>query len=346
MSKSDMDNTDMNNTDMNNTGMSGVQQVEVGGDEDEARLDRWFRRRFPGLGHGRLEKLLRTGQVRVDGGRVKASTRLVAGQIVRVPPLGDVSQAPKPRKTIDLKDNEIADLHARVLYRDKDVLAFDKPAGLAVQGGTGTVRHLDAMLDALTFDAKERPKLVHRLDKDTSGVLLLARNTKAAKWLTEAFRDRLTRKVYWALVVGVPRPLEGKIDAKLAKMGGKGSERMQVDAREGKPAVSYYAVVEQAAQKAAWVALMPVTGRTHQLRVHLAAIETPIVGDHKYGGEEATVAGLSSKLHLHAREITIPRPSGKPLTIQAPLPEHMRKTWKFFDLNPNNDGDPFAELEL
>ncbi len=327
--------------------MSGVQQIEVGDDEDDARLDRWFKRRFPGLGHGRLEKLLRTGQVRVDGGRVKAATRVSAGQIVRVPPLGDKeTKPPAPRKTIDLKDAEVADLQARVLYRDQDVIAFDKPAGLAVQGGTGTTRHLDAMLDALTFDAKERPKLVHRLDKDTSGVLLLARSTKAAKWLTEAFRHRQTRKVYWALVVGVPRPLEGKIDAKLAKMPGHGGERMQVDAREGRSAVSYYAVVEKAAQKAAWVALMPVTGRTHQLRVHMAAIETPIVGDRKYGDEAALLSGLSPKLHLHAREISLKTPGGKKLKFQAPLPDHMRQTWKFFDLNPNNDDDPFAELEL
>jgi 23S rRNA pseudouridine955/2504/2580 synthase len=326
--------------------MSGVQKIEVGGDEDEARLDRWFKRRFPGLGHGRLEKLLRTGQVRVDGGRVKASTRLAAGQIVRVPPLGDVSTALKPRKIITLTDRETAELHARVLYRDNDVLAFNKPAGLAVQGGTGTVRHLDAMLDALTFDAGERPKLVHRLDKDTSGVLLLARNAKAAKWLTEAFRHRRTRKVYWALVVGALRPLEGKIDAKLAKMPGPGGERMHIDARAGKPAVSYYAVVEQAAQTAAWVALMPLTGRTHQLRVHMAAIETPIVGDGKYGGEAAMVSGLSQKLHLHARQIEIQGPGRKALRIEAPLPEHMLETWKFFDLDPHNDQDPFAELEL
>ena len=326
--------------------MSGVQQLEVGSEEDEARLDRWFKRRFPGLGHGRLEKLLRTGQVRVDGGRVKASTRLSAGQIVRVPPLGDVSTPAKPHKRIILNDGEADDLRARVLYRDKDVIAFNKPAGLAVQGGTGTVRHLDAMLDALSFEAGERPKLVHRLDKDTSGVLLLARHTKAAKWLTEAFRHRLTRKVYWALVVGVPRPQEGKIDAKLAKLPGPGGERMQIDARGGKPAVSYYAVVEKAAQKAAWVALMPVTGRTHQLRVHMAAIETPIVGDHKYGGEAASVSGLSAKLHLHAREISLKRPGGKRLKVQAPLPDHMLETWKFLGLNPKDDDDPFAELEI
>jgi 23S rRNA pseudouridine955/2504/2580 synthase len=325
--------------------MSGVQQFEVAADDDDTRLDRWFKRIFPNLAHGRVEKLCRTGQIRVDGGRVKASARLAAGQIVRVPPLGELPP-PKPRKTISLKDDEAAELQSRVIYRDKDVLAFNKPAGLAVQGGTGTTRHLDAMLDSLKFDATERPKLVHRLDKDTSGVLLLARSTKAAKSLTEAFRHRLTRKVYWALVHGVPRPLEGKIDAKLAKMPVQGGETMQIDPRNGKPAVTYYAVVEKAAQKAAWVAMMPVTGRTHQLRVHMAAIETPIVGDQKYGADSLPLTGLSGKLHLHAREISLRGPNGKMLNLQAPLPEHMLKTWKFFDLNPKDDGNPFEELEL
>jgi len=327
--------------------VTGVQLIEVSGDDDDIRLDRWFRRHYPDLGHGRLEKLIRKGQVRIDGARAKASTRLVAGQQVRVPPFGELGKRPKKKPArLSLSKQEEADLRARVIYRDDDVLAINKPAGLAVQGGSGTTKHLDAMLDALTFEAKERPRLVHRLDKDTSGVLLLGRNASAAAKLAEAFRRKTTRKVYWAMVAGVPRPHEGKIDAKLAKLPGKGGERVQVDAKAGKPATTYYAVVEAAAQRCAWVGLMPVTGRTHQLRVHMAAIGHPIVGDGKYGDVELDLPGLPDGLHLHAREITIAGPNKRIVQAVAPLPDHMAETWKLFGFNANNDGDPFAELEI
>jgi 23S rRNA pseudouridine955/2504/2580 synthase len=230
-----------------------------------------------------------------------------------------------------------------VLYRDEEVLAIDKPAGLAVQGGTETTHHLDGMLDALRFEASERPRLVHRLDKDTSGVLLLARTARAAAWLAEAFRRKETRKLYWAVVVGVPRPTEGKIDMALEKLPGRMGERVVPD-EEGRRAVTRYAVVEHAGKKAAWLALMPVTGRTHQLRAHCAAIGTPILGDGKYGGAEAflTGSGLPRQLHLHARRIRVPRPQGAWIDVTAPLPPHMRTTWSFFGFNPKSDVDPFA----
>lgn len=326
--------------------MTGVQTVEVEGHEEGARLDRWFRRRFPGVPHGRLEKWLRTGQVRVDGRRAKAGLRLAAGQQVRIPPLGERAApkpvAPPPRLT----EKEAARLRGLVIYRDDDVLAINKPPGLAVQGGTGVRRHLDAMLDALKLGARERPRLVHRLDKDTSGVLLLARNAAAAAWLTAAFRRREARKVYWAAVVGVPRPRRGEVSLALAKVPSGRGERVAPEALVGKRARTLYAVVESAGNRAAWVALMPLTGRTHQLRVHCAALGTPIAGDGKYGGAGAflNAEGISGKLHLHAREIAISRPRGGILRVMAPLPDHMRTTWAFFGFDPEYAGDPFAGM--
>jgi 23S rRNA pseudouridine955/2504/2580 synthase len=313
--------------------MSGVANLVVASDEAELRLDRWFHRHFPELTHGRLEKLLRTGQVRVDGRRARAADRLIAGQTVRVPPLGAApATRPAPMPIRALGDRDAEELRHRVLHRDAEVIALDKPAGLAVQGGTGTTHHLDAMLDALRFDAAERPRLVHRLDRDTSGVLLLARSARAAAWLGEAFKSRETEKVYWAATVGAPRPREGKIDLPIAKQAGAGGERMRVDQDDGKSAVTHYRVVDHAARRAAWVELRPLTGRTHQLRVHMAALGTPILGDGKYGGQQAMLVGdgLSRKLHLHARAIAVPCPSGRILRVTAPLPAHMAATWEFF----------------
>lgn len=331
--------------------MSGVQLIAVEAEETDLRLDRWFRRRFPGLSHIRLEKLLRTGQVRVDGGRVKAAHRLETGMTVRVPPLEEAATAkpgPATARPHRFKPYEIEALKARVLYRDKDVIAFDKPAGLAVQGGTNMNVHLDGMLDALTFDAKERPRLVHRLDKDTSGVLLLARTAASAAWLAQAFRDKTARKTYWALVTGVPRPHRGRIDIAIGKSAAGGREKVVADEDEGREATTYYAVVEQAAQKAAWLALLPLTGRTHQLRVHLSEIGNPIVGDSKYGAAKAMLPGLEGtrELHLHARSIALRRPDGKLLSVSAPLPNHMAKSWSFFGFSADTEGDPFAELDL
>lgn len=325
--------------------MSAVSVLTVAADEEGLRLDRWFRRRFPNLTHGRLEKLLRTGQIRVDGGRVKASARLVAGQSVRVPPLPDAAPpagaGPAAKGAARISVADAKDLQARVLYRDADVLAIDKPPGLAVQGGTGTARHLDGLLDALTFDAGERPRLVHRLDKDTSGVLLLARNVRAAAVLGEALRDRAARKVYWAVVVGVPKPARGRIDLPIAKLPGRAGERMVPDAEHGQKAVTDYRVVERAGSVAAWLAMEPETGRTHQLRVHALALGTPILGDGKYGGQGAFLPGTpgASRLHLHARGIRIPHPVRGLVEVVAPLPPHMAETFAFLGFD-QAQGEP------
>ncbi len=341
--------------------MSGVQQIEISEADSDQRLDRWFKRRFPALSHGRLEKLLRTGQVRLDGKRAKASDRVEAGQVVRVPPLdlapaaadGEGAGRQRPRSdAARLADERMGrQLQKAVLYKDDDVLVIDKPAGLAVQGGTGLSTSVDFLLDALRFGAKERPRLVHRLDRDTSGVLVLARNAKAAKSLAEAFRHKETRKVYWAVVVGVPKIHHGRIDAPLQKSAGKADgrsrERVHID-EEGKHAVTEFALVEKAGRNAAWLALMPVTGRTHQLRAHCLALGTPILGDGKYAGSEAFLArdDLPRQLHLHARRLTIPHPTRKGvIDVTAPLPEHMKKTWAFFGFAAEPARDPFADLD-
>src|SRR5579862_8509610 len=327
--------------------MSGVQTLTVAPEDAEIRLDRWFKRHFPDLGHGRLEKLLRTGQIRLDGKRADARDRVAAGQRVRVPPLpaAPAPAVPKPRAAPPRAEDERM-LQRLVLHRDDDVIIIDKPVGLAVQGGTGTTRHLDGLLDGLRFGAAERPRLVHRLDKDTSGVLVLARNAKSAAKLAAAFRGKDVRKIYWAMVVGVPKPRQGKIDQKIAKLPGPAGERMVADEETGERAITHYRTVAHAGDRFAWLALEPVTGRTHQLRVHCDAIGTPILGDGKYGGNAAHPAGVPEprKLHLHARAIALPHPRGGLLTAEAPLPPHMRATWKFFGFAESDEADPFAEL--
>ncbi len=321
----------------------GVTNHTVEDGDAGRRLDRWFRERFPELAHGRLQKLLRSGQVRVDGGRAKASLRLAAGQTIRVPPLGAGRprgvQPPRPAPPVAAAD--VAELRARVLYRDDDLMAIDKPSGLAVQGGSRTTRHLDAMLEALRFDAEEKPRLVHRLDKDTSGVLLLARHGAAARRLTALFRRQETRKLYWAVVVGQPKPAAGRIDLALAKQPGRRGERM-TPAAEGRRATTLFSTLEHAGRRAAWLALQPLTGRTHQLRVHLAELGTPILGDGKYGGQQAFIEGLSRRLHLHARALALPE-AGDIGTLRAALPPHMAETFKFFGFDSADESDPFAE---
>jgi 23S rRNA pseudouridine955/2504/2580 synthase len=332
--------------------MSGVSHVDVSKDDDGLRVDRWFKRHYPDLAHSKLEKLLRKGQVRVDGGRVKANSRVETGQTIRVPPFGNedgfVPNKKPPRPSFDKK--EAAFVQSLVLHRDASIIAINKPSGLAVQGGTGTERHLDGMLEGLKFDLPERPRLVHRLDRDTSGVLLLARTARAASQLAKAFKERDTRKIYWALTVRVPRPERGTIRMTLAKQPGRSGERM-VPVPDGTPggqvSETHFATVARAGQKLAWVAFMPVTGRTHQLRVHaVEALQCPIVGDGKYGGAEAHPGGeISSTLHLHARSIDIAHPDGGRFTAVASLPEHMVRTWKLLALDQEDDGDPFLELE-
>ena len=328
--------------------MAGVATLEIAPEDGDQRLDRWFRRHYPALGHGRLEKLLRTGQIRVNGKRARAGTRLAPGDRVRVPPLGEDGTARPPRRPAPpLDDADAAMVRAAVIYRDADVVALNKPPGLAVQGGSRVRRHLDGMLGALRFDAAEAPRLVHRLDRDTSGVLLLARNAAAARALTALFRTRELRKLYWALVAGVPKPAQGRIDLPLAKRETSAGERMVAAAGGGQRAVTDYALIETAGRKLAWLALMPRTGRTHQLRAHTAQVfGHPIVGDGKYGGEEAFPAGLEPRLHLHARALELPRPGNKPpLVLAAPLPPHMAASWRFLGFPTEPGGDDFAPFE-
>jgi len=325
--------------------MSDVEIADVSADDNDIRLDRWFRRHYPGLKHGALEKLLRTGQVRVDGKRAKANLRLFEGQRVRIPP--QAAAAPPKREGRKPDPADAAFVQSLVIYRDDDVIALNKPAGLAVQGGTKTTRHLDAMLDALQFGSKERPRLVHRLDRDTSGVLLLARGANVAARLGKSFQSRNVRKIYWALAIGVPEIDHGRIDLPLGKRAGPRGERMMADGQDGKSAVTLYSIIETAGQAAAWLALWPLTGRTHQLRVHCAAIGHPVAGDGKYGGEAAFLPaeGVARQLHLHARELRLPHPSARgELNITADLPPHMAESWDLFGFDRNYAEDPFATI--
>jgi 23S rRNA pseudouridine955/2504/2580 synthase len=336
-------------------------------DDDEAgmRLDRWFKAHYPALPFGHLQKLLRSGQVRVDGARVKTNTRLARGQRVRVPPIdrapmprapqapatgrrapAHMQPAPSPKR----KPSDAEFVRSIILFEDDDVLVLNKPMGLAVQGGSGTTRHLDGILEALRQPGRDgqRPRLVHRLDKDTSGVLLVAKNRFSAAALARTFRSRAARKIYWALVAGVPRPRQGRISTFLAKGGGPEGELMRIaqhGEKDASHAVTYYAVVDQAAQMLAWLSMKPVTGRTHQLRAHAAFIGHPIVGDEKYFNVEnwQLPGGLQNRLHLLARRLVIPHPrGGKPIDVTAPLPPHMRQTWSVLGFD-DKQYDPIVD---
>jgi len=365
--------------------MAKLETITVGPDEAGMRLDRWFGTHYPEVGFGHLQKLLRSGQVRVDGGRVKTNTRLEPGQSVRVPPLGGVvgSTHSRPSGTVlqALQDEEGSEFHSGgegghndlrregrgkgsgregsaggtpaapggkdadflrslLLYEDDDVFVFNKPAGLAVQGGSGLTRHVDALLESLRDAKGQKPRLVHRLDRATSGVLVVARTRLAAQRLAESFRKRSTKKIYWALVKGVPKPHQGRISTWLAKEEGPEGDRMRVarhGADEASHAVTLYSVTENAGGKFAWLTMKPVTGRTHQLRAHAAHIGHPIIGDDKYFTAEDEwnfPGGLQNKLHLHARRIVIPHPSGKGvIDISAPLPPHMQQSWNLMGLD-------------
>lgn len=345
--------------------MTGVRHIEVGADEAEQRLDRWFRRRFPWVKQGRVERMCRKGEVRLDGSRVRASTRVAPGQVVRVPPIAEqpghaaFETAPAP---VEINPNELEALRDMVIWRDEHVLVLNKPPGLAVQGGTGQSRHLDAMLHALRFDRDEDPRLVHRLDKDTSGILVLARTGVAAAALAKAFRKRAVVKTYVALCAGRPRPSRGTIQSGLLKMGkASGQERVKFVPREemertpaADAAHTEFKVLSQMGGRAAWVALRPITGRTHQLRVHMASIGCPIVGDGKYGGRSCENLGdgwggglgaeISHRLHLHAFGISFPHPirAGR-VEITAALPKHMMEAAVFFDWDVQNIRLPLLE---
>jgi 23S rRNA pseudouridine955/2504/2580 synthase len=327
--------------------MSGVETRTVGADESEVRLDRWFRRHFPEIGHGRLQKLLRTGQVRVDGHRAQANARLSPGQTVRIPPLGADQPSPAPPRgapaAVDPAD--AAWLRSRILFEDHALIVLDKPAGLAVQGGTGTRRHVDALLQAWAADG-ERPRLVHRLDRDTSGLLVVAKTAPAAAKLTEAFRRHRVDKLYWALVVGRPPEAQGWIDQPLTKQPGRGGERVAAS-EGGVPARTLYRVVGRAGKVAAWLALRPLTGRTHQLRAHCALLDVPIIGDGKYGGAAAHPPGAPKGLMLHAREIRLPHPDGGMLEFTAPLSDPVLAgfRWLGFEPDPSLPGARLADFD-
>lgn len=346
--------------------MTGVQLLTVEEDEGEQRLDRWFKRRFPQVTQGAVEKMCRTGQVRVDGGRVKASDRVLPGQSIRVPPLPEGPAPERPAGAVTKADEAM--IQACVIFKDQHLIVLNKPPGLASQGGSGQGdRHVDGLTEALMFGYKERPKLVHRLDKDTSGVLMLARTDRVARALSEALRHRAARKIYWAVVAGVPNPKQGSVKYALMKApghgrGGEGEKMLCIhpakvaEYPDAKRAQTDYFTLWFLGSRLSWMALEPVTGRTHQLRAHMAEIGHPIIGDGKYGGSGQDNPGdgwgaglggeLSRKLHLHARQITIEHPVTKAMmTFVAPLPEHMARTWKALDWKETDvPADPFEAI--
>ncbi len=318
--------------------MSGVVTLTVSEDEDGMRLDRWFAVHYPGLPFGRVQKLIRTGQVRIDKGRAQTSSRLAAGQQVRVPPVENADKPPAPRFNAE----DAAFLRDIIIYEDKDVYVFNKPHGLAVQGGSGTKRHIDGMLKSLPNRQGETPRLIHRLDRDTSGCLLVARTRAAATHFGNVFRTRSARKIYWAVTVGVPSPRQGKASCFLVKQPTRDGEQMVV-AEHGddgaQHSISYFSVTDQAGDQFAWVTLKPVTGRTHQLRVHMNQLGTPILDDPRYFDladyNFEKPDDLGEGLHLHARRLTIPLRDGKKLDVSAPLPPHMAKTFDMLGFDAN-----------
>ena len=322
--------------------MMAVQFVKVSAKDDDIRLDRWFARHYPELKNGQLQRLIRAKNIKVNNQKTTTSQRLFAGDEIRIPPLTVSEKSNLPR---DLSKADVQFMKSLVLYKDKDVIVLNKPAGIAVQGGSKTERHIDGLLDALRFELDEKPHLVHRLDKDTSGVLVIGRTANAAAKLSAAFKTRDAHKVYWAVVVGKPKLTTGKIDAPLLKKSGaKGGEQMAIDFDNGDKALTLYRVVDSLGRKASWLEMSPLTGRTHQLRVHAAeALNTPIIGDDKYGGERSFAVGIeqNKKLHLHARAIQIPHPVKGVIEVVAPLPKHMLDTFDFFGFDEKSATRPF-----
>ena len=344
--------------------MSGVHTRKIAEGEGDQRLDRWFRKHYPHVPQGRIEKMCRKGEIRVDGGRVKSATRVEEGQEVRIPPLPDAAAPPAQRSATHVSDADARLIREAVIFRDDHVIAINKPAGLPTQGGSKQTRHVDQMSEALRDGFEDRPRLVHRLDKDTSGVLLLARTRAAAKELTEALRHKATRKIYWAAVAGVPQPKAGTIKFGLVKAPGHGKagegEKMiclhprdVADTPGAKRAETDFITLSALGGRVSWCALEPITGRTHQLRAHMAELGHPIVGDGKYGGSGQENLGdgwgaqlggdLSKKLHLHARSMTFQHPVTKAeITVTAPLPDHMRRTWAALEWDAADvPDDPF-----
>ena len=313
-----------------------VRQFTVAPDDDGIRVDRWFKRHLDATSFTTVAKWARTGQIRVDGARVAPGDRLQAGQVLRIPPAEPVRSDTRPvRARPEVTEDEATFAREMVIHKDAQALVLNKPPGLATQGGTKTTQHVDGLLDALQYEAEGRPKLVHRLDKDTSGALLVARTSRAAAFFAKTFSSRSAKKVYWALVVDVPSIDDGTIDLPIAKQPGTGGEKMHVDEAEGSPARTRYRVIERAGNRAAWVELQPFTGRTHQLRVHMAAIGHPIVGDGKYGGPAAFLTGgISRKMHLHARRIRVDHPDGGEIDVTAELPTHFAESLAGLGFDP------------
>lgn len=324
-----------------------VETLRVQSSEADMRLDRWFRVHFPDVGYTYLQKLLRSGQVRVDSKRAQANDRLTAGMEVRVPA---VVRQPKKQATglkapLGVSKGDRDAIEQMIIFEDDHVLVLNKPFGLAVQGGTGTKKHIDGMLEGMADRfGGERPRLVHRIDRDTTGILLVAKTRDAAARLGKTFQTRSAAKTYWALVKGVPKPPQGKIEAALVKASGPDGDRVR-KARPGEQAeamhaTTHYSVIDQVARKAAWVSLKPVTGRQHQLRAHMHMIGHPIVGDNKYEGDVNMPAeNIDKKLHLHARRLIIPHPkTGGKIDVTAPLPDHMRRTWDTLGFDPEMFG--------
>ena len=306
-----------------------VRTFTVGEDDDGIRLDRWFKRHLADVSFNTVSRWARTGQLRIDGKRATPGDRVETGQTIRLPPPESAPAKPaRPqRRIVPLTPDEQAFVQEMVIERTRDAFVLNKPPGLATQGGTKTNQHLDRLLDGLADEEGNRPKLVHRLDKDTSGVLLVARSARAAAFFSKSFSGRTARKVYWALITGVPSAEGGLIDLPLAKQPGTGGEKMHVDEENGQPARTRWRMIDRAGNRAAWVELQPLTGRTHQLRAHMAALGHPIVGDAKYGGAEAFLTGgISRKLHLHARRLKIDAPGGGAIDVTAELPQHIAES--------------------
>ena len=324
-----------------------VQTLYVAEDEHDIRLDRWFKRRWPHLTHIQVEKMARKGEIRVDGSRVKPQDRLTAGAAVRVPPLPEANPR-KPGDLHELSERDIAYAKSLVLYEDHMVIALNKPHGLAVQGGTKTTKHVDRLLSAWG-EGMDRPRLVHRLDRDTSGVLLLGKGPEAAKRLAGAFARRQAKKTYWAIVIGNPKPTHGQIDLALKKTGINDYEMMrpaEPKDPKGEPAETAFATISRAAHRASWMALRPFTGRTHQLRAHMAAIGHPILGDHKYGDDKSRELSGVLKLQLHARRIELDHPGGGTLVVEAPLSPEIQAGFAHFGFSEDeSDVDPFEGVK-
>ena len=323
-------------------------EFPIAADDDGIRVDRWFKRHMPDVSFNQVSRWARTGQLRLDGARVGPGDRIAEGQVLRVPPIEVqpvAALAPKQAKPKrELSPEEIEFAQSLVIHRSKHALVLNKPPGLATQGGSKTFEHVDGLLDALQFEAESRPKLVHRLDKDTSGVLLLARTARAAAFFGKLFATRDTKKIYWAVTAGGPHLDDSLIDLPIGKQPGTGGEKMHVDEAEGQVAKSRFRVIDRAADRAAFVEMQPLTGSTHQLRVHDAATGTPIVGDGKYGGKDAFLTGnVSRKMHLHARRLVIALPDGGTLDVKADLPQHFAETLAGLGFDPRDADLPEPE---